>query len=72
MATAKAVSAEGASVMIAPSKKTNVDRALAERFSLPLHAPYLGLCETLIPEFVREQYMSGTVKSFGCASDLHI
>ncbi|MBV8414224.1 MAG: hypothetical protein JO251_03335 [Verrucomicrobia bacterium] len=30
MATAKAASAEGASVIVASSKKTNVDRALAE------------------------------------------
>ena len=30
MATAKAASAEGASVIVASSKKSNVDRALAE------------------------------------------
>ena len=30
MATAKAASAEGASVIVASSKKTNVDRALAD------------------------------------------
>jgi NAD(P)-dependent dehydrogenase (short-subunit alcohol dehydrogenase family) len=30
LATAKAASAEGASVIVASSKKTNVDRALAE------------------------------------------
>jgi hypothetical protein len=70
MATAKAASAEEGFGHCRLKQKDQCRPNFGRK--VPPHAPSLGFCETLIPEFVREQYMSGTVKFFGCASDLPI